>query len=323
MAHKKGVGSTDNGRDSKSKRLGVKLFGGQKAIAGNIIVRQRGTRYHPGENVYMGRDHTLHAYVDGVVVFKRTKNDRNYVSIQPMDFTVVAETPAKITGKKLNQLKAKSEKTVAAPAVEVAEVAVIATPEAEAAPVVEAVVAPAVEVAEVTAPEAQAAPVIEAIVAPVEVAAVEAIAAPEAEAPVVEETVTAEVEPIAAEMVITPEAAVEAPAAVADADWDAVIDEPEAKVASVKAPKLNDLKIVEGIGPKIEQLLQEGGINTWVELSEAPVERLREILEAAGSRYQIHDPSTWPAQAKFAVAGQWSELKEYQDMLIGGRDVTE
>ncbi|MCL4147318.1 UNVERIFIED_CONTAM: hypothetical protein GTU68_027070, partial [Idotea baltica] len=71
MAHKKGVGSTDNGRDSKSKRLGVKLFGGQVARAGNILVRQRGTKYHAGDNVYAGRDFTLHAAVDGKVAFKK------------------------------------------------------------------------------------------------------------------------------------------------------------------------------------------------------------------------------------------------------------
>ena len=71
MAHKKGVGSTDNGRDSKSKRLGVKLFGGQVARAGNIIVRQRGTKFHAGENVYAGRDFTLHAKVDGLVKFQK------------------------------------------------------------------------------------------------------------------------------------------------------------------------------------------------------------------------------------------------------------
>ena len=69
MAHKKGVGSTDNGRDSNSKRLGVKLFGGEHAIPGNIIVRQRGTKFHPGNNVYMGRDFTLHARVEGLVKF--------------------------------------------------------------------------------------------------------------------------------------------------------------------------------------------------------------------------------------------------------------
>ncbi len=85
MAHKKGVGSTDNGRDSNPKYLGVKLFGGQAAIAGNIIVRQRGTKFHPGDNVYMGRDYTLHAAVDGEVVFRRRRGDRTYVSIRPAD----------------------------------------------------------------------------------------------------------------------------------------------------------------------------------------------------------------------------------------------
>lgn len=83
MAHKKGVGSSKNGRESHSKRLGVKIFGGQDAIAGNIIVRQRGTTHHPGENVGMGKDHTLHALVDGKVVFRKKQNDRSYVSIEP------------------------------------------------------------------------------------------------------------------------------------------------------------------------------------------------------------------------------------------------
>lgn len=83
MAHKKGVGSSKNGRESESKRLGVKIFGGQKAIAGNIIVRQRGTRHNPGENVGMGKDHTLFALTDGTVVFRKTKNNKSFVSIQP------------------------------------------------------------------------------------------------------------------------------------------------------------------------------------------------------------------------------------------------
>ena len=84
MAHKKGVGSSKNGRESESKRLGVKIFGGQHAIAGNIIVRQRGTAHHPGENVYLGKDHTLHAKVDGVVRFTKKKNNRSYVSVDPI-----------------------------------------------------------------------------------------------------------------------------------------------------------------------------------------------------------------------------------------------
>ena len=85
MAHKKGVGSSKNGRDSESKRLGVKIFGRQFAQAGNIIIRQRGTKHHPGENVYMGKDHTLHAKVDGIVKFTKKKDNRSYVSIVPIE----------------------------------------------------------------------------------------------------------------------------------------------------------------------------------------------------------------------------------------------
>ena len=80
MAHKKGVGSSKNGRESESKRLGIKLFGGQKAKAGNIIARQRGTEFHPGKNVGMGRDHTLYALSDGGVVFTRGRENRSNIS---------------------------------------------------------------------------------------------------------------------------------------------------------------------------------------------------------------------------------------------------
>ncbi len=249
MAHKKGVGSSDNGRDSKSKRLGVKLFGGQVATAGNIIVRQRGTRFHPGENVYMGRDHTLHARIDGRVLFTRGMKDRNFVSIVPIE--IVPETPAKPSKVDPTKVpaaeKPTAKKKVASPVAE--ETAVLESVEATAEPVVEVAAA----------------------------------------------------EPVA-------EKAAEKKAAAPKKD---------------KGPKLDDLKIVEGVGPKIETLLKEGGINTWAELAAAPVERIKEILDAAGPRYQIHDPSSWPAQAKFAAEGKWDELKEYQDMLIGGRDVTE
>ena len=84
MAHKKGVGSSKNGRESESKRLGVKLYGGQVAKAGNIIVRQRGTVHNPGENVGMGKDHTLFALIDGTVVFTRKRDNRSYVSVKPL-----------------------------------------------------------------------------------------------------------------------------------------------------------------------------------------------------------------------------------------------
>jgi len=234
MAHKKGAGSTDNGRDSKSKRLGVKLFGGQQAIAGNILVRQRGTKYHAGENVYMGRDHTLHAAIDGVVTFKRGKNDRSFVSIVAVSDVVVPVTPVKppkiSSGVKDLPTATPSDK---------------------------------------------------------------------------------------------PAAPKKAAAAAAEAEAEPATEKKAAAPKKEKAPKLDDLKIIEGVGPKIETLLKDGGINTWAELAAAPVERIKEILDAAGPRYQIHDPSSWPAQAKFAAEGKWEELKEYQEMLIGGRDVTE
>jgi large subunit ribosomal protein L27 len=83
MAHKKGEGKVKNGRESESKRLGVKVFGGQRVVAGNIIVRQRGTKHHPGVNVGMGKDHTLFALTNGVVVFRKGRENRSYVSVAP------------------------------------------------------------------------------------------------------------------------------------------------------------------------------------------------------------------------------------------------
>jgi large subunit ribosomal protein L27 len=85
MAHKKGVGSSKNGRESESKRLGVKIYGGQAALAGNIIVRQRGTKHNPGDNVYAGKDHSLHARVDGIVRFDKKAGGKSFVSIDPFE----------------------------------------------------------------------------------------------------------------------------------------------------------------------------------------------------------------------------------------------
>ncbi len=85
MAHKKGAGSSNNGRESHAKRLGVKIFGGQACIAGNIIVRQRGTKHNPSEGVGIGKDHTLYALIDGTVVFKKKRDDRSYVSVVALE----------------------------------------------------------------------------------------------------------------------------------------------------------------------------------------------------------------------------------------------
>lgn len=233
MAHKKGVGSTDNGRDSNSKRLGVKLFGGQLAIAGNIIVRQRGTKIHPGENVYMGRDHTLHAKVDGVVAFKKKRLNRTFVSVIPFG-EEVAETPA--------PKKAAKPKKEAAPKVEVKE--------------------------EAPAPVAAAAPVVEEEKKPAKKAKVEKITLP-----------------------------------------------------SGKKIKQDDLKMVEGIGPKIEGLLHAGGIMTWRDLADVDVAKVQAILDEAGPRYRMHSPATWAKQAALAADAKWEELEKLQDELDGGREV--
>jgi len=125
MAHKKGMGSSRNGRESESKRLGVKLFGGQSAIAGNIIIRQRGTKFHPGDGVGLGRDHTIFAKIDGTVSFKRKRNDKCFVSILP----IIEEKPAK--KKTAKKIETKPKEEVAASVEASAEVKEPATKPAE------------------------------------------------------------------------------------------------------------------------------------------------------------------------------------------------
>ena len=230
MAHKKGVGSTDNGRDSDSKRLGVKLFGGQAAIAGNIIIRQRGTKYHPGENVYMGKDFTIHAKVDGTVAFRKRRSNRTFGSIVPVHAVAVAP----------------------------------AAPAKKAAPKKEAAPAPAARSLAAEAP---------------------APAAPKKEA---------------------------APKAAAKAE--------KIELPNGKTIKQDDLKMVEGVGPKIEGLLHDAGITTWEELANAPTEQVQGILDEAGPRYRMHEPTTWAKQARLAADGNWEELVAYQDHLDGGRE---
>jgi large subunit ribosomal protein L27 len=237
MAHKKGEGSTQNGRDSISKRLGVKLYGGQTAQPGSILVRQRGTRYLMGDNVYMGKDHTLHSYILGKVSFTKGKNDKVSIHVKPFE----AAEP----------VSAKVEK-VAAKATAAPKAAAKATTKvAAAAPVVAAAVMEAPKVADVV-----------------------------------------------------------------EMDIDAAFDEPV--VATVVAGA-DDLKKIEGIGPKIAQLLNEDGILTFAQLAATDVERVKAILEAAGSRYKMHDPTTWGQQAQLAADGKWDELKKWQDELNGGK----
>ena len=119
MAHKKGAGSSRNGRESHSKRLGIKIFGGQAAIAGNIIVRQRGTQHHPDRNVGIGRDHTLFALIDGTVMFRKRNDNKSYVSVQPRALELVVEDAAPKV-KKTVAPKAKKEAAPKAAKVEAA-----------------------------------------------------------------------------------------------------------------------------------------------------------------------------------------------------------
>ncbi len=258
MAHKKGVGSTDNGRDSKSKRLGVKLFGGQHAKAGNILVRQRGTKYHPGENVYMGKDFTLHAGIEGTVTFRRRRKNRLYVNVMPN-----------------GAQNGNGSATVAAPAPEKQE-----KPAPKAEPTKAAAAAPAKESA----------------------------AAKKEEAPKAKESTAKKEE--------APKAKEAAPKAKASKSEKITLP-------SGKKIKQDDLKMVEGIGPKIEGLLNEGGIHTWEDLANAPTEKVQAILDEAGPRYRMHDPATWAKQAKLAHEGQWEELEALQDRLDGGREVSD
>jgi large subunit ribosomal protein L27 len=134
MAHKKGAGSSRNGRESHSKRLGIKIFGGQPAIAGNIIVRQRGTPHNPGLNVGIGKDHTLFALIDGKVVFKKKADNRSYVSVIPFETAPVAEVVApKPAVKAAAKPVVEKAKPVAAAKEEAAPVEEVAAPKAKKA----------------------------------------------------------------------------------------------------------------------------------------------------------------------------------------------
>ncbi len=207
MAHKKGVGSSKNGRESESKRLGVKIYGGQFAKAGNVLVRQRGTQHYPGENVGIGKDHTLFALIDGTVMFRKKRKNRSYVSVEPV--------------------------------VDV-DVAVMEAPKSE--------------------PEVKAAPV-------------------------------------------KVEKKEEAPAA---------------EVVAEESTEADDLKKIEGIGPKISEVFYNAGIKTFAQMAASTEEELKDILVAAGSQFASKNPGTWIQQAQLAADGKWDELKELQDKLMGG-----
>ncbi len=306
MAHKKGVGSTDNGRDSNSKRLGVKIFGGQFARAGNVIVRQRGTKFHPGDNVYKGKDFTLHAKVDGTVEFRKKRLNRTFVSIVP-DETITQEvaerTPAAAIPTETEIETATKPAEAPQPIEEEISTRSAAAEETIESPPLEVEEAPAEEEVSATsgAAEEQDEPAVIKDEDP----------KPEALEKVVEESAASAPQPDA-------ETKEQEPTAKAEAK---TTSESKITLPSGKKIKKDDLKIVEGIGPKIEGLLNEAGITDWQALASADLEKIQEILDAAGPQYRIHDPATWANQAKLAVEGNWEELEAYQDRLKGGKEV--
>ncbi len=256
MAHKKGAGSTDNGRDSAPQYLGVKKFGGEHVLAGNILVRQKGTKFHPGVNTYLGKDHTLHAKIEGIVGFKKVADSKRIVFVLPMGSTTTTATRAAI------------------------------------------------------------------VADPVAIAAKKAAIESAAQAKAATLKAKAEVEHKAAEAVVkvAPVASVEvAPATVTVASEPTETVSPTTVEKAHAETNADDLKKIEGIGPKIAELLHADGIHTFAQLAATSADRVKEILHAAGPRYQMHNPETWGQQAAMAAEGKWAELKKWQDEMDGGR----
>ncbi len=293
MAHKKGAGSTDNGRDSAPQYLGVKKFGGERVRAGNIIVTQRGTRFHPGINTYLGKDFTLHAAIEGVVCFRYGRNAKRVVYVSPInaDGTLTVPPQARLVKGAKTSTTTTADRTAKA-TVKAAKPVVVK--QAVAAKVETAPVAPVVTTRDIPMMEV---PVV------VKHRDIE---------PAVEAVVEHVVEAAPVEAVV--EHVVEA------APVEAVVEHVAAPVAVASTSAKDDLKKIEGIGPKIEEHFNNAGIYTFAQLAATDVERLKEILHAAGPRYAIHNPATWPHQSAMCAAGQWAELKVWQDAHLGGKE---
>jgi ribosomal protein L27 len=368
MAHKKGAGSSDNGRDSNPQYLGVKMFGGQTAIPGNILVRQRGTKFHPGVGVYMGKDHTLHASISGIVTFKKGKDDRRVVFITPypagsdaalqtaaLDAKCARKVRVSGTGAAFVSADAMAEKadkvaTGVAARAAVATAAAVKGAAKSAAPkpkvvATETAAAPVVAQTVVSAPVAKAAPVAAATVvtetvvsAPVATATVIAPSTTSGSTTTTTTTTTRTI--VSADSSTTPttttttssssattEASVAAATIVSEvaassvsSTTTTVVSEATEAVTETSAVVTgDDLKKIEGIGPKIAELFYAAGITTFEQLSETSTARMQEILDGGGPRFSTHNPMTWGHQASLAADGQWDELKELQDELNGGK----
>jgi large subunit ribosomal protein L27 len=306
MAHKKGEGSSKNGRDSNPKYLGLKMSGGQAAIAGNIILRQRGTRMHPGVGVGIGRDHTLYALTDGVIVFTRKKDDRTYISVLSTEAAQVAAErkaeakqfasrsqtakggAAPASAKSTVVVKAAAPKVVAKPA-PTAKVTVAPAPTpVVAAPKIAPAPAPVVETPKVVTPAPT--PVVETPkVVSIPPTTTTATATP---APVVTVTEVEATPPPAAP--VTPDA----PAALSSDAMAALMEKLLGKVGFGDASMKDDLKDVVGIGPKLESMLNSIGVYTFEQLSKltfGDYDIIDDLLPVFKGRAERDD---WSGQAK-------------------------
>lgn len=281
MAHKKGEGSSKNGRDSNPKYLGLKMSGGQLAIAGNIILRQRGTRMHPGIGVGIGRDHTLYALTDGVITFARKRDDRTYINVlSPEAAQVAAEKKAAakaiVAAKAVPTIAARAKAATAAPKVVAAPAAKPAVARATAAP------APAPAQPAVVAPKA-------APVAPAQPAAVAPKAAPVAPAqPEVVETAAPS----------TPTASSAPAPHLTNEQTAELMEKLLGKVGFGDASMKDDLKDVVGIGPKLESMLNSIGVYTFEQLSKLTLhdyDIIDDLLPVFKGRAERDD---WSSQAK-------------------------
>lgn len=337
MAHKKGAGSSDNGRDSNPQYLGVKMFGGQAAIPGNILVRQRGTKFHPGVGVYMGKDHTLHASISGIVTFKKGKDEKRVVYITPfpegsdaalqtahLDAKSARKTRVSGTGASFtsDEVKAAREERVAAARAAAAKPAAVKPAKVVKETVVSApVVAKTVVSAPVVETVVSAPTVTRTVITPSTTSSSATTTRTTTTRTIVSggssttTTVTSAAEPVVTEAVtVTP--------VVPTVTTTTVVSEVVAQEATETVAQTvtgDDLKLIEGIGPKIAELFYAAGITTFAQLSETSTARMQEILDGGGPRYSTHNPMTWGHQASLAAEGQWDELKELQDELNGGK----
>ena len=291
MAHKKGVGSTDNGRDSKSKRLGVKLFGGQAAQAGNIIVRQRGTKYHPGENVYMGKDFTLHAKIDGKVSFRKSRLNRMFVSIDPADQQETTQQ---------QQAGTAQQRTPSATGGTTTDVATASATTNDGNG--------SGNPANPTTSSAENAEVDATVTGTTNEGPVHLEDAPEM--PDVAPGITDEAELAVAD---NPDQA--------DALNTAGVtgsDMPENVILPVgRNITLNDLTVIEGIDATTAGLLSASGINSWRALADADQAFVQNALQEAGPVQDVQFADTWAKQASLAADGNWGELDQLQSELRG------